>query len=746
MSGISSIENQNFTKMNFKLIFTALLLAFYTIALSQSKNTLPIITEEDFQTPQTDWLIDDSPYVAKVSKSEDGKSYFLHNGLISREIRLVPNANTVAFENLMTTESVIRGVKPEGEITIDSTQYNIGGLVGQPNYAFLKEAWIPHLKKAPNSLEINEITIDSIKPHLNWMSKRHAQNKVWPPKGVHLKMDYLLPTDKNIIVSVHYELYDHIPVLCKWISVENNGEKAVTVNHFVSEILAAVEYSSRVEDRGAPFETPNIHVETDYAFGGMTVANSNRKSVHWEKDPDYSSQVNYLKNTPCLLKTYPELGPEQTLEPGGLFESFRTYIMPFDSYDRERNGLAKRRMYRTLAPWTTENPLMMHVRMADWESVKRGIDQCAEVGFEMIILTFGSGFNMEDDSPEYLAQMKKYADYAKSKGIEIGGYSLLASRSIDEQNDVVMPEGKKATFGNSPCLESDWGQKYFDKLHHFFEQTGFTLLEHDGNYPGDECLSENHPGHKNVHDSRWNQWRKITDFYRWCRSKGIYLNVPDYYYMSGSNKCGMGYREVNWSLPREEQIIHTRQNIYDGTWDKLNSMGWMFVPLTEYHGGGAAATIEPLDEHKSHYEKMLVSNLGAGVQACYRGPRLYDTESTKDLVSKWTSWYKEHREVLEGDLIHLRRADGRDLDYWLLVNPKAEEKGLLMVFNPLDKDIQKNIRVPLYYTGIQEKVLFNINDEKINKTELDRHYELNIEVNVPKNGFSWVVFKNFKKK
>ena len=92
-------------------------------------------------------------------------------------------------------------------------------------------------------------------------------------------------------------------------------------------------------------------------------------------------------------------------------------------------------------------------------------------------------------------------------------------------------------------------------------------------------------------------------------AKGIYLNVPDHYFLSGSSKTGMGYREVNWSLPRDQQVIHTRQNIFDGTWEKTPSMGWMFVPLTEYQGGGAAATIEPLDEHLDHYERMLVSNL-----------------------------------------------------------------------------------------------------------------------------------------
>ena len=226
---------------------------------------------------------------------------------------------------------------------------------------------------------------------------------------------------------------------------------------------------------------------------------------------------------------------------------------------------------------------------------------------------------------------------------------------------------------------------YFRRLYDFYRQSGFTLLEHDGSYPGDVCASEQHPGHHGLLDSRWTQWRTIADFYRWCRGEGIFLNVPDHYFLSGSNKTGMGYREVNWSLPREQQVIHTRQNIFDGTWEKTPSMGWMFVPLTEYQGGGAAATIEPLDEHLDHYERMLVSNLALGVQACYRGPRLYDTPRTQAMVQRWVSWFKAHRDILESDLVHGRRADARDLDWMLHVNPALEEKGLLVVFNPLDR-------------------------------------------------------------
>ena len=48
--------------------------------------------------------------------------------------------------------------------------------------------------------------------------------------------------------------------------------------------------------------------------------------------------------------------------------------------------------------------------------MRLAIDQCAEVGFEMVILTFGSGFDIENDDPAYLAQIKELADYAHAQG------------------------------------------------------------------------------------------------------------------------------------------------------------------------------------------------------------------------------------------------------------------------------------------------------------------------------------------
>ncbi len=132
--------------------------------------------------------------------------------------------------------------------------------------------------------------------------------------------------------------------------------------------------------------------------------------------------------------------------------------------------------------------------------------------------------------------------------------------------------------------------------------------------------------------------------------------------MDGANKTGLGYREVNFSLPRENQRILNRQNIFDALWEQNPAMGWGFVPLTAYQGGGKDAVLEPLHEHIEDYKQLMVQYYGAGIQACYRGPRLYDTEETKQTVIDVIQWYKKYRGILNADLIHLRRADGRDWD------------------------------------------------------------------------------------
>jgi len=698
-----------------------------------------------------DWLIDPSDYVATIQKMDGGKSIQLTNGLISRTIRLHPNAATTSFLNMTTKEEFVRSVRPEAQVTIDSLRFDVGGLVGQLVHNYLLPEWIDEMQSDPNTFQFVDYQIGETKARFPW--KKHLEwmpeDRPWPPPGKALALNFKLRRVhggreylRDITVRVHYEVYNGIPLVSKWISIENGSKRTITVDAFKSEILAVVEGESSV-GVGKQWRYPNMTVETDYAFGGgMSSESCLGKSVFWDTDSLYLTQVNYQRKTPCLLVCRPQYGPAQQVRPGEEFESFRTFELLHDSWDRERKGLAHRKMYRTIAPWVTENPILMHVRRADDQSVKLAIDQCANVGFELVIMTFGSGFNPEDESEENILRMKALADYAHSKGIALGGYSLLASRKVGGGNDVVMPEGMKPRFGHSPCLESGWGRDYFRKLYRFYQKTGMDVLEHDGSYPGDVCASTKHPGHRGLADSQWKQFTEIRDFYHWCRSRGIYLNVPDWYFLNGSNKTGMGYRETNWSLPRKQQEIIERQNIFDGTWEKTPSMGWMFVPLTQYHGGGAAATIEPLREHLPHYEQRLMNLFGAGVQACYRGPRLYDAPETRAIVKKWVDFYKEHRPILDSDIIHVRRPDGRDLDCILHVNPKLKIKGLAIVYNPTDRLVAEKLALSLYYTGLTRTADISERGGKKKTYEMDRKFFVKLPVKVAAHGMAWFTIEN----
>jgi hypothetical protein len=470
------------------------------------------------------------------------------------------------------------------------------------------------------------------------------------------------------------------------------------------------------------------------------------QTTHWLTDSTYTSQVNYNYQTPCILEVYPEKMRAVELATGERIISQRTHELLMDSYDRERRGMMIQRMYAAVAPWTTQNPIFMHLISKNDQQVKDAVDQCKATGYEALILSFGSHCNMEDTSAANIKRWKQLADYAHEHGILIGSYSLFSSRRIDDETDVVDPKTGKpggAFFGNAPCMGSKWGLAYIEKLKYFMSSTGFNLFENDGPYPGDVCASTLHPGHKNLDDSQWRQMELQKGLYKWCNENGVYVNAPDWYFMDGTHKIALGYREVNFSLTRDQQKILNRQNIFDGTFEKLPSMGWGFVPLTKYQGGGPEAVLEPLNDHLKDYEMLMVQYYGAGVQACYRGPRLYDTDATKTLVTNTIQWYKKYRDILNSSIVHLRRADGRDWDGFMHVNPLLKDKAFLMVFNPTDQPMKRRISVPLYYTGLQSKFSLLEKDQKPKIVTVNPLSTLMVvDIDIPARGYNWYVLRS----
>lgn len=694
---------------------------------------------------KSDWLIDGSRYPARIIVSDDGKDILLDNGLVKRTFRLKPNIACTGYENLVNGQQLLRAVKPEAELIIDGEKYNVGGLYGQKEQAYLLPEWVDHFTASDNDFQFVSYSESEIKPFLEWEQTSWAGKSVRPAGKVlsfHFKSNRL----NGIEVTVHYELYDRLPLIVKWVSLKNSSDHTIQVNRLINEKLALVEEESAVV--GTPEQMKKQHglyIETNYAFNNAMRYDISDQTTHWKTDSVYTSQVNYGYQTPCLLEIYPEKVTAVDLRPGEIYKSVRTHELLMDSYDRERRGLAIRKMYRAVAPWTTQNPIFMHLVSRNDEEVKNAIDQCVATGYESLILSFGSHCNMEDTSAANVDKWKKIAQLAHQKGLKIGGYSLFSSRRISDEDDVIDPASGKpdgaAFFGHAPCLGSNWGLAYINKLKYFFEQTGFDIFENDGPYPGDVCASTTHPGHKNIGDSQWQQMELQKGFYHWCNERGIYVNAPDWYFLDGTHKIALGYREVNFSLPRAQQIILNRQNIYDGTWEKTPSMSWGFVPLTRYQGGGEEAVLEPLSAHLNDYEQLMMQYYGAGVQACYRGPRLYDTEETKRLVIQVIEWYKKHREILNSDIIRLKRADGRDWDGFLHVNPEGEEKGVLMLFNPLEVPITRQLEIPVYYTGLSDKVRIGEREGKMKTLQVSRDYTISLMVTIPAKSYNYFILK-----
>ncbi len=694
-----------------------------------------------------DWLIKPLKVRARVIVDRDHKNITLNNGLVKRVFRIQPNVACIDFENLSSGQQLLRAIKPEASLNIDGRAYNVGGLYGQTENAYLQIDSVDRYQAHDDDFYFSGYKITELQTYIAWKPVGWAMNAK-QPTGKTLTFVYHSRQEalKDIAVMVNYELYDGIPLIVKSVRVENNSGHSIKVGRVTNEILALVEEESAVV--GSPEQMKKqhgIYVETNYAFNNAMRYDLSDQTTHWLADSAYTSQVNYNYQTPCLLEIYPEKVNGIVLNTGEVFKSVRSYELLMDSYDRERRGLAIRQMYRTAAPWTTENPIFMHLVSKTDDEVYRAIEQCAATGYEALILSFGSNCDMEDSSANNIARWKSITAYAHGKGIKIGGYSLFSSRRISDEDDVIDPKTGKpdaaAFFGNAPCLGSKWGLAYIAKLKSFISGTGFDIFENDGPYPGDVCASTVHPGHLGLEDSQWKQMELQKGLYHWCSEHGVYVNAPDWYFLDGSNKIGIGYREVNFSLPRQDQKILNRQNIYDGLWEKTPSMSWGFVPLTKYQGGGPEAVLEPLADHLQDYTQLMIQYYGAGVQACYRGPRLYDTEKTKIAVKSVINWYKKYRTLLNSDVIHLRRADGRDWDGLMHVNPALKNKGLVMLYNPLKEKITRTIKLPLYYTGLTEKAKIKEKDGVATGYVLGRDYTVKLHVTLQPDSYTWFVIE-----
>lgn len=177
---------------------------------------------------------------------------------------------------------------------------------------------------------------------------------------------------------------------------------------------------------------------------------------------------------------------------------------------------------------------------------------------------------------------------------------------------------------------------------------------------------------------------------------------------------------------------------------------WLVTPTSRpagaYRGERLHVPVEhptghALDEGPSVRDPDRQRANAIGVQACYRGPRIYDTDQTKAVVKRQVDFYKKYRAILDSDVIHGRRPDGRDVDWILHVNPTFENKGMLVVYNPLNREVTRSILVPPYYTGLTEAAAVSREGGRAKPFALARDYTIELPVTIAPESMTWFVIR-----
>lgn len=152
-----------------------------------------------------------------------------------------------------------------------------------------------------------------------------------------------------------------------------------------------------------------------------------------------------------------------------------------------------------------------------------------------------------------------------------------------------------------------------------------------------------------------------------------------------------------------------------------------------------------MSQHLAEYNMGLAQYLLAGTAACYRGYRLYDTPNVAGVVAHWVSIYKQYRDIIISDIIHIRRPNGQTLDSFMHANaflPAGRAKGFAAIFNPTNFALSEVMSFPLYYTGIETTALVSLEGAAATPYALARDYSIRVNLTVPAQGVTWFAIMN----
>lgn len=604
------------------------------------------------------WIFGGAGHRAQIDTSGDEIS--LSNGLISRKIDK-KGCQTTSFFNYQKDQELIEASYPDFEISVAGKHLN-----------------------ATDALELTEVhavpCLERVPFHRTETMTATGQ---YPPPGQAVEVTYRME-QPALLITVRYELYDNMPVLMKRVSVRNGGNDDVTIDNISVDVLRTdqagdtlfvdSDYDSTIDFIGLDFSSYAKHYAR-FRFGTLEVAPAQRMNV--------------------------KLAPSETLDSITAFE----LLFATDYY--EHRMIEVKEMYRRIAPWCTDNVLFFHLISNSPRTIRKAVDQCAEIGLEMVLQSFGSGVNMESHSESYLSRIRKAYDYGHSHGLRMGAYTLAYVKNYRpvRGDEALNHDGSHIC----RCLATEWFEKYKNDILNFIDKTGADAVEIDGPYGMMTCSGGKTHLHDDFTDSQYKQWKtSVHDWYQQIKSRGVYINAPDWHFLNGTNRSGVGYEEIAFSEKRQEQLVTSRIYYYKGTFSKNPSQGWGFLPLNVYHGGGKDAMFFPTEQNAFEFDWALAQITASGVWPTIRGKKVYDSETGRDIFKKWVTIFKKYRRVLNGITVHFMppriNTDNPSrttcIDAIMNQVPDGDVRGFVMFFNQTDSERTEEVLLPVYYTGL----------------------------------------------
>ncbi|HTD41761.1 MAG TPA: hypothetical protein VK671_14125, partial [Mucilaginibacter sp.] len=74
-------------------------------------------------------------------------------------------------------------------------------------------------------------------------------------------------------------------------------------------------------------------------------------------------------------------------------------------------------------------------------------------------------------------------------------------------------------------------------------------------------------------------------------------------------------------------------------------------------------------------------------------------------------------------------------------NPQLEERGFVMLYNPLKYKIERQIQLPLYYTGTKNSARISVKDGTPKTYQLDKDGKANLKIAIPAEGYVWLIIE-----